>query len=96
MAAEQQQEYAEVLKDIEDGVKRVKGIVSDLRMFTHPETEQRDEVKVSEVVAAALRFLSNEWKNKVHVEQKLPEHQIVWVNKNKLIHVAREPAPEFA
>ncbi len=87
VAAEQQKEYAEVLKDIEEGVKRVKGIVSDLRMFTHPETEQREQVEVSAAVAAALRFLSNEWKNKVRIDQKLPEHQTVWVNKNKLIHL---------
>jgi hypothetical protein len=38
----------------------VKTIVSDLQMFTHPETESRDQVAVAEVVASALRFLSNE------------------------------------
>jgi C4-dicarboxylate-specific signal transduction histidine kinase len=41
-------------------------------------------VEVSEVVAAALRFLSNEWKDKVRIEQKLAEHQTVWANKNML------------
>ena len=56
-------------------------------MFTHPETESRDQVEVAEVVAASLRFLSNEWKDKVRIEQKLAEHQTIWANKNKLIHV---------
>ena len=37
---EQQEEYAEILQDVEEGIKRVKTIVSDLRMFTHPDTEQ--------------------------------------------------------
>jgi len=87
VAAEQQEEYREILKDVEDGITRVKNIVSDLRMFTHPDTESRDQVEVSEVVASALRFLSNEWKDRVKVEQHLPEHQTVWANKNKLIHV---------
>jgi signal transduction histidine kinase len=87
IAPEQREEYDEIVKDIEDGVMRVKNIVSDLRMFTHPETESRDQVEVSEIVAASLRFLSNEWKNKVQIEQRLPEHQTVWANKNKLIHV---------
>jgi signal transduction histidine kinase len=87
LAPEQQEEYREVLKDVEEGIKRVKTIVSDLRMFTHPDTESRDQVEVPEVVAAALRFLSSEWKDKVRIEQKLPEHQGVWANKNKLIHV---------
>jgi C4-dicarboxylate-specific signal transduction histidine kinase len=87
LAAEQQEEYQEVLKDVEDGIKRVRNIVSDLRMFTHPDTESRDQVEISEVVTASLRFLSNEWKDKVQIEQHLPEHQTVWANKNKLIHV---------
>jgi signal transduction histidine kinase len=87
LAPEQQEEYADILKDVEEGIKRVKTIVSDLRMFTHPETESRDQVELPEVVAAALRFLSNEWKDKVRIEQRLAEHQTVWANKNKLIHV---------
>ena len=40
LAPEQQADYAEILNDVEDGVKRVQTIVSDLRMFTHPGTEQ--------------------------------------------------------
>jgi signal transduction histidine kinase len=83
----QREEYQEILKDVEDGISRVKNIVTDLRMFTHPETESRDQVEITEVLSASLRFLSNEWKNKVQIEQKLAEHQTVWANKNKLIHV---------
>ena len=87
LVPEQREEYAEILKDVEDGISRVKNIVTDLRMFTHPETESRDQVELSEVITASLRFLSNEWKNKVQIEQNLVEHQTVWANKNKLIHV---------
>jgi C4-dicarboxylate-specific signal transduction histidine kinase len=87
LAPEQQEEYQDVLKDVEEGIKRVKTIVSDLRMFTHPDTESRDHVEVKEVVGAALRFLSNEWKDKVLVNRSLIEDQTVWANKNKLIHV---------
>jgi C4-dicarboxylate-specific signal transduction histidine kinase len=87
LAPGQQEEYQEVLKDVEEGIERVKSIVSNLRMFTHPDTESRDQVEVPEVVAEALRFLSNEWKDKVRIEQKLAEHQTVWANKNMLMHV---------
>jgi signal transduction histidine kinase len=87
IASEEREEYQEILKDVEDGISRVKNIVSDLRMFTHPETESRDQVEITEVLSASLRFLSNEWKNKVQIEQRLAEHQTVWANKNKLIHV---------
>jgi hypothetical protein len=34
----------------------VKNIVSDLRMFTHPDTEQRDQVQVAEVVTPRCGF----------------------------------------
>ncbi len=87
LAPEQQADYTEVLNDIEEGVKRVKTIVSDLQMFSHPETESRDQVVVTEVVASALRFLSNEWKDKVQIDQQIAGQQTIWVNKNKLIHL---------
>ena len=87
VASEQQEEYNEILKDVEDGITRVKNIVSDLRMFTHPNTDNLDQVNASEVVASALRFLSNEMKDKVTIEQKFADTQIVHANKNKLIHV---------
>ena len=87
VAPEQQEEYNDILKDVEEGVTRVKNIVSDLRMFTHPNTDNLDTVDVNEVVTSALRFLSNEMKDKVVIEQKLAEGQLVHANKNKLIHV---------
>jgi signal transduction histidine kinase len=87
LAPDQREEYAEVLKDVEEGINRVKTIVSELRMFTHPDTEHRDHVEVAEVVAMALRFLSNEWKDKVRIEQNIAGHQTIWANKSKLIQV---------
>lgn len=87
LAAEQQADYAEILKDVEAGVQRVKTIVSDLRMFTHPDTEQRDRVPVNEVVTAAMRFLNNECPEKVDFQFDLPADLTIWANKNKLIHV---------
>jgi two-component system, sensor histidine kinase PhcS len=87
LAPEQQADYAEVLTDVEDGLKRVQAIVSDLRMFTHPNTEQLDPVPVAEVLTPALRFLSNESRDTVQINQKLADHQTIWANKNKLIQV---------
>jgi two-component system sensor histidine kinase PhcS len=84
---EQKVDYEDTLKDVEDGITRVKNIVSDLRMFTHPSSDEQDQVDASEVVGSAMRFLSNELKDKVAIEQKLLEHQTVHANKNKLIHV---------
>ncbi len=87
LVPEQREEFAEVLKDVEEGIKRVKTIVSDLRMFSHPNTEQLDQVEVASVVGSALRFLGSEFKDRVEIEQNIPEGQTIWSNKNKLIHV---------
>jgi signal transduction histidine kinase len=87
LAPEQQADYAEVLQDVEEGIKRVRNIVSGLREFTHPDTEQVDDVEVSEIVASALKFLSNEWRDKVRIEQRLPAPLLIRGNRNKLLQV---------
>lgn len=84
---EQQAEYTEILHEVEEGISRVKNIVLDLKSFTHPDTEQQDAIEVSTVVNLALRFLSNEWKDKIRIEQKLPEHLAIRGNRNKLVQV---------
>ena len=87
LAPEQRGEYDEILRDVEEGIKRVRNIVSDLRTFTHPDTEQRDQVDVAEVVGASLRFMSGEWRDKVRIETKLAERQTIWANRNKIVHI---------
>lgn len=87
IAPDEQQEYSEILKDIEDGIHRVKSIVTDLRSFSYQENEQIDRVEIADVITSALRFLSHECTDKVRVEQQLAQAQAVWVNKNKLIQV---------
>ncbi|HKI69599.1 MAG TPA: ATP-binding protein, partial [Verrucomicrobiae bacterium] len=87
LAPEQQAEYQEILRDVEEGISRVRNIVSDLRTFTRSDNDQREQVDLPEVVASSLRFLGKEWKDIVQVEQNLAEHQIVIANKNRLIQV---------
>ena len=74
----------------------MKNIVSDLRMFTHPSTDSLDQVVVSEVVASALRFLSNEVKDKALIEQKLPAEQTVLGQQEQAHPRVREFDPELA
>lgn len=87
LAPEQQAEYAEILKDVEDGIARVKSIVSDLKAFTHPDTEQTDQVELSKIIDSALKFLSSEWRDKVEIHQELSERLTVRGNHNKLLQV---------
>jgi signal transduction histidine kinase len=84
---EERREYEEILGDVEEGMKRVRNIVSDLRMFSHPGAGLAEPVDVAEAVNTSLRFLAGEWKNKVKVGQDLAPGQMVLANRNKLIHV---------
>ena len=87
LPAEQQPEYEDILKDVDDGIRRIKTIVSDLRSFTHPNDTEFDQVPAAELVAAALRFLSHEWKSEVHLETDVPADLVFWGNRNLLIQV---------
>src|SRR5437867_1058306 len=87
LAPDQQEEYQEILRDVEEGIARVKTIVSDLRSFSHHENEQIEQIEVSDLVTSSLRFLSHDLKDKVKVEQDFTEHQTIWANKNKMINV---------
>lgn len=80
-------EYDDTLKDIEDGVNRVRMIVTDLRSFTHPNLVDFQEVKIAKVFGAALRFVSHEWRDKVELEQYIDEELTVWGNEHQLIQV---------
>ncbi len=96
VAPEQQAAYQEVLQDVEEGIQRVRSIVSDLKTFTHPDGGQTEPVELSGSIGSALKFLSSEWKDRVRIEQKVPDKLAVQGNRNKLLQSLRQPVPEFA
>ena len=87
LAPDQREDFAEVLRDVEEGLSRVKTIVTDLRGFTHPDMSDVDEVPVADIVSAALRFLSHEWRDQVIVQTQFTDGQTVRGNRNKLTQV---------
>jgi C4-dicarboxylate-specific signal transduction histidine kinase len=88
LGPEQQSDYNEILKDVEDGLARVRTIVSDLRTFTHPGASfSLDSIPVADAVTSALRFVSQEGKDKVVIQTNLADQQVVWANKSTLIQV---------
>jgi signal transduction histidine kinase len=84
---EQRAPFDEILVDVEEGLKRVRNIVSDLRVFTHPESGPPEVVDVTETVRASLRFLATEWKDKVRIENNVPANQVAMAGRNKLVHI---------
>jgi signal transduction histidine kinase len=82
-----QEEYNDTLKDLEEGIDRVRTIVSDLRSFSHPSAENFEEVSVRNVITSTLRFLSHEWKEKVEMVQWIDEEPVVWGNRHQIIQL---------
>jgi two-component system sensor histidine kinase PhcS len=83
----EQADFKEVMADVEDGIKRVQTIVSDLRTYAHPGTETCEDVNVADVMRVALRFFSGDLKGRVEVIQNIPPGQTIFADRNKLIQV---------
>jgi two-component system sensor histidine kinase PhcS len=76
-----------VLEDVQEGINRIDRIVSDLRIFTHPNVTQIEIIHVEELVMSALRLISHELQNKVTVEKEIPSDQTIWANRNQVTQV---------
>lgn len=87
VSEDEREMFQETVKDIEEGIDRVRLIVSDLRSFSHPNTEMFEDVSVRNLITSTLRFLSHEWKEKVEIDQKFNEDATIWGNRHQLIQV---------
>jgi C4-dicarboxylate-specific signal transduction histidine kinase len=87
VAEDQKEEFEEILHDVEEGLGRVRDIVSDLRTFTFPNAAPTDEVRLTDAVSMAMRFLSHEWTNRVEIRNAVPETLVIRANRNKVVQV---------
>jgi signal transduction histidine kinase len=87
LADEEKGEFLAVLRDMEGGVNRIIHIVSDLRTFTRPDVNELETVPVVKIIDSALRFLSHEWRDKVHIEKDIQEGHTIWANRNQATQV---------
>jgi signal transduction histidine kinase len=87
LAESDQAEFLDVLQDIEGGINRIIHIVSDLRTFTRADVDTLEAVPALNIVESALRFLSHEWRDKVRIENDIPEGLSIWANRNQATQV---------
>ena len=88
LSPELRAEFDEILTDIEDGLKRVNHIVSDLRSFTHPGGQAPESVDIADVFKTSLRFVSGELKDKnISIQLDLVSDQKIWIGRNQSILV---------
>ena len=85
---EMQAETNDILSDIEDGLKRVDNIVSDLRTFTHPGEQASEALDLADLFNLSLRFVSSELKAKnISLQLNLAPGQKVWGGRNHFVLV---------
>jgi signal transduction histidine kinase len=77
----------EIVGDIQEGMDRIRTIVSDLRAFAYPtEAEKQGAFDLNEAVESALRFTAHELKG-IEVIQELPAPAWVLGSKSHLTQV---------
>ena len=80
-------DFADTLKDVHDGVKRVARIISDLRGFTRMTHETSQVFEFKPVAETVLRFFSHEWKDGITAQVKAPEGLEVRGDSNQIVQV---------
>jgi signal transduction histidine kinase len=82
-----QEGFREAATDMEDGLKRVVAIVSDLRSFTHNHAGPAQSMKLAVVVEKALRLFAAELHDQVSLNVEVPANLEVLANPNRLLQV---------
>jgi signal transduction histidine kinase len=74
----------EVLDDAEEATERVRLIVHDLRVLSHPDGERRTAVDVHAVLDSSIRMARNELRNRARVVRKFGNVPKVDANESRL------------
>lgn len=77
----------EIIDDVEGGIDRVAGIISDLRGFASRQSDEARHFRLKDAVEMALRFFSATWKDGVEREIDVPEELEVWGDRNHFLQV---------
>lgn len=77
----------ELLKDMTEGLLRVKDIVSHMKRFSRTQPGEREQVNINECIESALKLVNNEIKDHCQVELKLNPLPETAVNQSELSQV---------
>lgn len=84
---EEQPDFADTLKDVQDGVNRVVRIISDLRGFTRVTNETNQVFEIKTVIETAMRFFAHAWKDGVKHSVSIPSDLNVKGDSNHFVQV---------
>lgn len=84
---EERADFADTVKDVEEGVNRVIQIISDLRGFTRTTNQLNHAFDLKTVVATGLRFFSHVWKDGMQREVDIPDDLEIRGDSNQFVQV---------
>jgi len=87
MPSVDQADYADILKDIREGVERVSQIVIDLRKFTRDDKATTGDADLAEIVGRARRMVSHQVGKDIAFNLKSPDNALISGNPNQLVQV---------
>ncbi len=87
MPDKDQPDYADILKDIREGVERVSQIVIDLRKFTRDDTATTGDADLAEIVGRSRRMVSHQIGKEIEFNLRSPDHALISGNPNQLVQV---------
>lgn len=87
LPADDQLDFADILKDIREGVERVSQIVIDLRKFTRDDDHISGDADLAEIVARARRMVSHQFGTDIGFQLTSPESALIRGNPNQLVQV---------
>ncbi|MDZ4404533.1 ATP-binding protein [Prosthecobacter sp.] len=80
-------DFADTLKDVEDGVNRVIQIISDLRGFTRNASQLNHAFDLKNMVDTGMRFFSHVWKDGIKREVDIPSGLEVRGDSNQFVQI---------
>lgn len=87
LPASERSDFADVLKDIKEGVQRVSQIVIDLRKFTRDDGITSGDADLAEIIARARRMISHQIGMDISFNLSSPETAMIRGNPNQLVQV---------
>ncbi len=84
---EERADFADTLKDVEDGVNRVIQIISDLRGFTRNASQLNHAFDLKSMVDTGMRFFSHVWKDGIKREVDIPSGLEVRGDSNQFVQI---------
>jgi signal transduction histidine kinase len=82
-----QADFADILKDVREGVARVSQIVMDLRKFTRDDTATSGDADLAEIVARSRRMIGHQVGKEIEFNLKSPSIARICGNSNQLVQV---------